>query len=141
VRATFLATHPISVSVALCMRIARGFGTIQEWRLRRFDIAIDYAGFALSRDDVGRVLTTRAQIQSFRADCRDVDEVEGELAEPIREHCDSALRVTGITVAAGNPLMARVYAKDVELRHAGRERSVSLNTGSGGTTVGTALSW
>lgn len=121
VRATFLATHPLSVSVALCKRIARGLGTIQEWRLRRFDIAADYAGFALSPDDVDRVLTTRARIQSFRADCKDVDEVEGELALPIREHRDSVLRVTGIMVAAGNPLMARVYAKDVELRHAGRE--------------------
>ena len=125
-RATFLATRPISVSMALCKRIARGLGTIQEWRLRRFDIAVDYAGFDLSPDDVGRVLSTRARIQSFRADCKDVDEVEGELAEPIREHRDSVLRVTGITVAAGNPLMARLYAKDVELRHAGREEKREL---------------
>lgn len=121
VRATHLATHALSESVTLCDAIARAFGPIRDCRLRRFDIAVDYAGFALSPGDVDRVLTTRSRIHSFHADPKDVDEASGELAGPIREHRDSVLRVTGITVAAGNPLMARVYAKDVELRHAGRE--------------------
>jgi hypothetical protein len=120
-RATFLATHALSESVALCEAIARTLGSIRDCRLRRFDIAADYAGFALSPNDVERVLTTRARIQAFLTDSKDFDEAAGELAAPVREHRDSVLRVTGITVAAGNPLMARVYAKDVELRHAGRE--------------------
>jgi len=121
VRATFLATHALSESVALCEAIARTLGPIRDCRLRRFDIAVDYAGFALSPSDVERVLTTRARIESFLADSKDFDEAAGELVAPVREHRDSVLRVTGITVAAGNPLMARVYAKDVELLHAGRE--------------------
>ncbi len=65
-------------------------------------------------------------MDSFRAEQKDFDEVGGEVLEPLREHRNASLSVTGITVAAGNPLMARVYAKDIELRQAGREEKRAI---------------
>lgn len=120
-RATFLATRSLSESVGLLTRIARAFGVLRDTRLRRFDLAADYAGFQLSPGDIDRVVTTRARLQAFRADPKDVDEAAPDGYATLREHRDSTLQVTGITVAAGNPLMARVYAKDVELKQPGRE--------------------
>lgn len=117
-RAPFLATRALREAVALLMQIAAAFGVVRSSRLRRFDLAADYTGFVLSVGDVDRVLTTRARLLSFRADPKDFDEEE---VQALREHRNSALTVTGITVAAGNPLMARIYAKDVELRLPGRE--------------------
>lgn len=117
-RAPFLATHGLQEVVTFLTQLAAAFGAVRAFRLRRFDLAADYAGFVLSPGDVDRVLTTRAGLLSFRADPKDFDEEE---VHALREHRDSALNVTGITVAAGNPLMARIYAKDVELMLPGRE--------------------
>jgi hypothetical protein len=99
-RASFLATRTLREAVALLMQVAAAFGVLRAFRLRRFDLAADYAGFVLSAGDVDRVLTTRARLLSFRADPKDFDEEE---VHALREHRDSSLTVTGITVAAGNP--------------------------------------
>lgn len=53
--------------------------------------------------------------------------MDGERCKPaIREHRRSALQVTGITVAPGHRLMARVYDKSTELALPGREAKVAI---------------
>jgi len=120
VRAIFLALHTLAQTQALCTRLATEFGDIVEARLRRVDLAADYT-FGLEPGDIDRVQTTRARIDSFRVDAKDVDEASLEGGGSLREHRNAARIVTGITVAAGNPLMARIYAKDKELDLPGRE--------------------
>lgn len=123
-RATYLATHPLSAAIALAERVSAGLGITEDVRLRRFDLAADYVNFPLSRADVKRVVTTRARV--------DFSVLDGEerrngprqtrRGPPGRvEHLDAAMVVTGITIARGNPLMARIYNKTIELKLGGRD--------------------
>ncbi len=123
-RATCLATRPLERSLNLLFHVVNAFGVVHEARLRRFDLAADYAGFELCPADADRVQTTRARLDSFRIDDKDID----GLATPdaLREHRSASHRVTGITIAAGNPSMARVYAKDLELQQARREQKRAI---------------
>lgn len=121
-RAIFLATHVLWHAIELCHRLARGFGAVLASRQRRFDLAADYTDFPLDPGDIELFVTTRARRETFLEEAKDLDEVGGEICKPrLREHRRSALQVTGITVAAGNPLMARVYDKSTELALPGRE--------------------
>jgi hypothetical protein len=127
VRATFLAAHSLEESIALARYVADDFGTVEGSRLRRVDLCADFASFPLARNDVERMATTRAHADSFMATRKDVDEAGGELCQVgLREHRDQRLEVTGITVAAGNPVMARVYDKSAELLLPGREQKRAI---------------
>jgi hypothetical protein len=122
IRALFLATHPLTEAIALAERVARSIGPWKLARLRRFDLAADYVGFSLVPGDTERLATKRARVDTFLAQSKDLDEVDGELCKPaIREHRNGQLLVTGITIAAGNPLMGRIYDKTAELELTGRE--------------------
>lgn len=123
-RATCLGTRHLEQSLNLLYCVADAFGVIHEARLRRFDLAADYAGFELDASDANRVQTRRARLDAFLVDEKDLDGVA--ISPALREHRSAAHRVTGITVAAGNPLMARMYAKDIELRQPGREEKRAM---------------
>ncbi len=132
VLAPFLMTHSILEAVTLTEQLAASIGTITESRLRRFDLCADFSGFYFRSDDArSRIVTTRAKTGIFIADPKDVDEPDDfELVHGVREYRDAPRRVTGITVAAGNPLMARVYLKTSELELAGREQKRELEHAS-----------
>lgn len=123
-RATCLATRSLEEALSLVFRVANAFGVVHEARLRRFDLAADYAGFDLRPADADRVQTTRARLASFRVDDKDVDGLG--TPEALREHRNASHQVTGITIAAGNPFMARVYAKGIELQQPGREQKRAI---------------
>jgi len=126
-RAVFLATHTLRIAMALAEQMARGIGTVRARRLRRFDLCGDYCNFALAPGDIELFVTTRARRETFLVQAKDLDEVGGELCKPaLREHRRSALEVTGISVASGNPLMARVYDKPAELALPGREEKRAI---------------
>lgn len=121
--AAFLATHPLQVATDLARQVAAAFGRVKGCRLRRFDLCADFTGFPIARDDVERLVTTRTRVDGFlTVDAKDVDEAVGELCKSeVREHRGRCLEVTGITVGAGNPVMARIYDKSAELALSGRE--------------------
>ncbi|MEI9935831.1 MAG: hypothetical protein WDO69_01275 [Pseudomonadota bacterium] len=119
VRALYLATHAIEDAVALCRRIARGFGNVRKERLRRFDLAGDYAGFAIDPLDVDRLHTRARKRTTFLSQSKDLDDVN---KAEVRTHTNTARQVTGITVAPGRNVMCRIYNKPAELALPGREQ-------------------
>lgn len=125
-RAIYLASHPLANALALARRVANGFGEVNAQRLRRFDSAADYVGFSLD-NVVERLLTQRARCVGFIADEKDADDAsEPIVAARLQEHRDRHLNVTGISVAPGNPLMARIYDKSQELLLPGREAKLEV---------------
>jgi len=126
VHAVFLATHPLGDAIALTVRLAATLGAVSEARLRRFDLAADFAGFSLSPSDVERLQTTRSKAQQFVVQDKDVAEVGTPLGRSLREYRDSALKVTGFAVSSGNPVMARIYDKQAEVRLPGREEKRAI---------------
>jgi hypothetical protein len=126
--AAYLMAHPLADAIGLLERSASEFGRVTETRLRRFDLCADYVGFAFHDDDARlRVLTTRAKSGLFVSDPKDVDEAAGLLCRSdVREHRGAMRNVTGLVVAAGNPLMARIYDKTAELSLSGREHKREL---------------
>jgi hypothetical protein len=126
-RAAFLATHSLAETLALAKRIARGFGSIAGDRLRRFDMAADFEGFPLDRDDADRIVTTRAGIASFSTEAKDTDDALGQHFRPdLADYRRANHQVTGFTIAPGNPLMARIYNKTTELSLPGREQKRAI---------------
>ncbi|HKO49461.1 MAG TPA: hypothetical protein VJV79_17150 [Polyangiaceae bacterium] len=119
VRAIYLATHAIEAAIALCRRIARGFGDVRKERLRRFDLSGDYTGFPIDPLDVNRLHTRARKRTTFLSQSKDLDDVKN--AE-VRMYTNSARQVTGITVAPGQDLMCRIYNKSAELALPGREQ-------------------
>ena len=108
VRATSLATHPLAEALALAERVASGFGEPLEQRLRRFDLAADFVGWPLRRDDAER-FSTRAGKSGFLVDSKDVDEAETAHVKPrIREFTRNGVGVTGLAFASGNDLSAHL---------------------------------
>jgi hypothetical protein len=128
VLAVYLMSHTLEEALALAERVSLEFGTVREARLRRFDLCADFQSFGFRDDDAAdRILTTRARFGSFVADTKDIDEAAGSLCKSdIREYRTATRTVTGIAVAAGNPLMARLYDKTAELRLSGREHKRAL---------------
>jgi hypothetical protein len=124
VRATYLATHPLPECIALAKAVARALGEVIAVRLRRFDAAADYMGFSLDRLDANRFLTTRARVDSFLVDAKDFDKVG--LGSEFGEHLGANREVTGVSIARGNPLSARVYNKRAELALPGREEKRAI---------------
>lgn len=124
VRAVYLATHELSEAVALCHRIAHGLGTVIRERLRRVDLAADFSDFPLEKDDCERVHTRAHNRTTYISDAKDADGEEQHAR--LREHHNVALAVTGITVAPGNPLMARIYDKTAELALPGRAAKAEI---------------
>lgn len=126
VRAIYLATHPLGDAVALTGRLAAALGGVSEARLRRFDLAADFAGFSLAPSDVERLQTTRSKAEQFVVQDKDVAEVGTPLGRSLREYRDSALKVTGFAVSSGNPVMARIYDKQAEVSLPGREEKRAI---------------
>ncbi|HXK20886.1 MAG TPA: hypothetical protein VNG33_23910, partial [Polyangiaceae bacterium] len=121
VRAVYLATHSLADAIAMPRRLAASFGVVADARLRRFDLSGDFVGFELAPGDIERLQTTRSKAEQFAVQDKDVAEVGTPLGRSLREYRDSGLRVTGFAVSSGNPMMARIYDKTVELRLPGRE--------------------
>jgi hypothetical protein len=119
IRATHLATHKIEDAVALCRRIARGFGRVRKERLRRFDLAGDYVGFPINALDVDRLHTRARKRTTFLSQFKDLEDVS---KAEVRTYTNSAREVTGITVAPGGDVMCRIYHKSAELALPGREQ-------------------
>jgi hypothetical protein len=101
-RATFLATHTIPDCLALMQRFASDLGTVKGVRVRRIDLAADFAGWSL----LG--IETEAWVVQRRAGLVDYAEV------PIEVH-HQCCRLTGFTVGK-SALRMRVYDKRQELR-------------------------
>lgn len=120
VRALFLATHSLAASIGLCDAVAGEIGGILGRRLRRVDLCADFTGFPLLKTDIDRIVA-RARRDAFIGDSKDTDEAWGLYAPRRREHRNRSGLVTGLTVGAGNALMARIYRKDQELLLPGRE--------------------
>jgi hypothetical protein len=126
VRAAYLATHALEQAVALCRQVVAAFGAVRGERVRRFDLAADYSGFPLSRVDAERVVTRGRRRTAFLVDPKDVDGVRGKRAETLRENTNARLDVTGITVGAGNCIMARIYDKRAQLALPGLEEKRAI---------------
>ena len=125
-RATYLATHELSDVLALLNGLASSLGRVVDSRLRRVDLAVDVAGFGLASTDVERV-RARAGVDTFVPDAKDIDAAGGEFCKPrLVEHRDRRLAVTGITVAPGNPVLARIYNKRAEADLPGREEKKEI---------------
>lgn len=111
-RATTIAQlgvrEAIKQSNAIATAIAGDRMLVRGARVRRFDLAADFEGWpALSEIDAGSfVKPGRAKV--------------GEFAK-IRTYATSAQVVTGFTIAAGAPVMARIYDKTAELKAQGDE--------------------
>lgn len=126
VRAVFLARHRLEESLALAFDVVSAFGSVHATRLRRFDLAADYIGFPLCDADAGNIVTRANNITTFLEDAKDVDEPYGMLCKPRTQLFRTANRVTGITVGAGGSLVARAYAKLIELQQPGREEKRAM---------------
>lgn len=121
-RATFLATHTLDRAIEVCGVVAQSFAPVAEGpRLRRVDLAADFAQFRLDAGDRDRLATTRCGITEFSAEGKDVDEVRPYETAALRMHLSGAHKVTGFSIALGNPISARIYDKTAELRCPGRE--------------------
>lgn len=116
-RAVYLATHTLPDCLRLSRLVADSMGGVVDSRMRRFDLAGDYAGFALRRDDADRLFTTRAKTTGFLEDKKDLDQMGS-----VDEHMNAKRKITGITVSRGNSLSARIYNKVAELALPGREQ-------------------
>lgn len=123
-RAVFLATHTLERCIALSDEIARAVGDVRASRLRRFDLAADYVGFPLRRADAERLATKRAKVKGFLTEAKDLDEIEH--GREMLEHLSASCEVTGITVAPGNDVMARIYDKTAELAIPGKEEKRAI---------------
>jgi hypothetical protein len=123
-RATYLATHSLEKSIDLATSIASGFGNVAASRLRRFDLAVDVVGFPLSHNDNRSFVTRRANVSSFAAEAKDFDD-EGST---VVMHRNAAMKVTGFSIAKGNPLMARIYDKTEELTVMGSEEKQQIES-------------
>lgn len=125
-RATHLATHELPDVLALLNGVAASLGRVVDSRLRRVDLAVDVAGFGLVSTDVDRI-RTRSRVDSFVPDGKDIDAAGGEFCKPrLVEHRDRRLVITGITVAPGNPFVARIYNKRAEIELRGREEKKQI---------------
>ncbi len=121
-RATFLATHPLASALSLLNEVAEAVGTVSQEHLGRIDLAADFVGFPLHRDDIDNLVTSRARTDGFLVSGKDVEPGGDRLTQ----HLDAGRSVSGISVAPGNPLMARIYDKTAELKLAGREDKRSI---------------
>lgn len=113
-RSTYLATTPLPVAVTELQTMAGEIGNVLGTRLRRFDLAADFAGWPLRQTDVTRLVKTRcrtARVASFRPDVI----ADGEQVRS-RTYRAAAELITGHVVAPGNPLMLRCYDKVAELK-------------------------
>lgn len=121
-RASFLATHTLDACIGYSNTVAAAFGDVLADRLRRCDLAADFLGFPLRRWDAERLATKRARVTEFLTDAKDSDEADLRLLE----HLSASCVVTGLTVAPGNDLMARIYDKTAELTLPGNEEKRAI---------------
>jgi hypothetical protein len=128
VRAVFLATHPLEQALQLVCDVADAFGPVLAGpRLRRVDLAADFAGFALSERDAERFATLRANVNEYREEAKDTGEVPTAIDSPrLRVHRNSTARITGYSVSTGNPFSARIYDKIAELLLPNREEKRAI---------------
>jgi hypothetical protein len=126
--ATYLATHSLVETLELCRRVAGCFGLIAGERLRRVDLAADFAAFPLCEMGQEAIQTRRSKTGCFETEAKDVadaPDLDGYGA-PIRTYRAADSSITGYVVSPGNTIMARLYDKTVELKHPGREHKAAL---------------
>lgn len=108
-----LAGLTVEAALALAWRIAEAFAdgaaSVLDARLRRCDLAADFAGWELREVDGVLFLTKRRTGRTGY-----VETPEERTAT--RTH-GKGVDVTGFTVAPGSPLMLRVYDKRAQLAH------------------------
>lgn len=110
----FLRAHQIEDCIALCRSVAARFGDVDGVRVRRVDLAADFAGWALAMSDVERFIFPRnGGGAAFRPS---EDDVAGKTPTAVQVYMRAAAKVTGFTICPGNPLMARIYDKRAQLR-------------------------
>jgi hypothetical protein len=113
--ASFLATHTIDEAVQLLVDVARSFGKVSDCRVRRLDLAADFAGFPLRPELVERwMIPRRGKIGNYQPRREEGDDDTQE-SPPRRTFLDAVGRVLGFTICAGGTCMARVYDKTAEL--------------------------
>ena len=130
-RAAFLATHPLTQVIDHCSVVARSFAPVVDGpRLRRVDLAADFMQFSIDASDRHRLATTRAHVTEFSTTAKDLDAV-GSLGDTVdvRTHSNAVHRITGFTIAPGNPVSARIYDKTAELRCPGRDEKRAIEHG------------
>ena len=133
-RAMYLAKIPFESAIEAARAIARSFGAIDGERVRRIDLAADVVGWRIDASDatalIGRALRTcgrgsvadyRPGVDDFAWTPKDREHVDAEVLAMESRTFWAGHRVTGITVCAGSPIMARIYDKTIELSLHGRE--------------------
>ncbi len=99
-------------AVAWGRDLAESLGKVREVRLRRFDLAVDVAGWQVTDEDRKRMVKPRrGKMTSYPKVEREEDEQAFELGVVIHEQ----RHVTGMSVCPGGALMLRVYDKPAEL--------------------------
>lgn len=126
--ATYLATHSIRQTLALARRVAECIGPVTAERMRRVDLAADYQGFPLCEMGQEALQTKRSRTVSFETEAKDVHDVPDldGYGAPVRVFRAADSTITGYVVSPGNPIMARLYDKTIELKHPGREHKAEL---------------
>lgn len=133
-----LARTPLEELLERGARLARELGQVEELgeveRVRRLDLAVDFAGWEITRSDADKLLEGKNLVgRALRAygrgsltnmleggadpECLEepLEELEEGGTQPDRRVYVSGNECTGVTVCAGSPLMARIYNKAVEL--------------------------
>jgi hypothetical protein len=115
-----LAAHTFDEILGRSRTLFESFGFVNEWRARRVDLSADFIGFPLHADDaesfVGFSTRSRGQAGRFQPEDKDAEDFE----KPTRRTYYQNRKVTGFTVCAGAPLMARVYDKIAQLEATGK---------------------
>lgn len=144
--AVYLATHELEETLGLMRDTAAAFGRMLAERLRRVDLAADFEGWKLDRDDATSwVKHPRAHLYAFQdlADPnRDATE-EHDPANPERPKLHYVQgNFTGFTIGQGGPVRLRLYDKTRELADVPNEAKEAIEhqqwtkaEWSGGTVV------
>lgn len=135
--ATFLATAPLAAVLDVMRETAGGFGPPEAERLRRFDLAADFAGWELSEADLnGWCKHGRTKLVGYfgahvddlsEQREKELDEAEkkGWIPVPTTIHHAKA-KFSGFTVGQGGPVRLRVYDKTKELEDQGTDQKRAI---------------
>lgn len=125
-RATTLARIGFEASLARSRLLAEGIAGsaagIHEARTRRVDLAADFEDWEIRPSDADWMCKPgRAKIAIYYPKHTHPDGSDREQGETVRAYVRRRRGVTGFTIAAGSPLMARIYDKRAELEAQGDE--------------------
>lgn len=119
-RATYLATHSLAEALELLDSTAADFGQVFGSRVRRFDLACDFTGWAIRRRDLDVFVRRGRSMITNYLPAGDVPDAPGA-GEDSRTYYDRKRRLTGYTVGMGGPICTRIYDKCRELLLEGNE--------------------